>query len=603
MKSFLDMKKEAEQYAVLTEIVNKNYHKEPLQEIFSKFIVPILKQRKDLVHKYDIDTGLLTKTVSTIQKAPLSQIVAKFYCYSELLKALVDSFSEKEKKVLELVVWFKEVGEDKITKATGLKIPTHRNNYRSEATIVPPFFSFFLIYNPTGYPYYNRNGQSTLSLPPELSKLLEPLVEQPKDYNLVEVPEIPSQEKLLYSTDLDIFADLPVVQMYLQQQEMKFNANGKPAITTLQKMKKYCNITEFFPEDKADKQRSTLRTLLLVAIADSLPHNITDNIELIKHFYKEIKIGKFGMGAALLIDTNIISKQYLKSKGMELFFQQVLPDFPSNNSWILVENIINSCIYKSLDVAYITSMDIVYDNLIIQDGDEKVQLDSSHHQEKLLGNSVRAYCFLLATLGMAEIAYQDEASTNPYETIRYVRLTELGKFITGRIKEYKAKNADISGLILDTNNLFISYQGDNKTALHVIDKVAKPITPHFFKVDKETLLADCNRPEEVLAKIQAFKKVVPAPIPTIWENFFDEMAAKAFKVKEKNDLIVFQIPKQQTELLQLFAKDGFLKTLIFRAEDYHIVIERKNVGKMKNYLKKFGFLIDFNTYNHYLGSF
>jgi hypothetical protein len=55
---------------------------------------------------------------------------------------------------------------------------------------------------------------------------------------------------------------------------------------------------------------------------------------------------------------------------------------------------------------------------------------------------------------------------------------------------------------------------------------------------------------------------------------------------------VFKLPDNK-ELIRLIATDDFLKKNCIKAEMFHILIARENVSKVKSYLKKYGFLIDF----------
>jgi hypothetical protein len=148
-------------------------------------------------------------------------------------------------------------------------------------------------------------------------------------------------------------------------------------------------------------------------------------------------------------------------------------------------------------------------------------------------------------------------------------------------------------ILLDEQNLFISYKGDNKPLLSILDKVAHKASDYLYKVDYESLLGDCHTKKEIAAKINIFRQLLSANPPPIWKEFFENLQKKTFQLPSlEEEYKVFQLPDNK-ELIRLVASDEFLKKHVIKAEMYYVIIPKGNVTKVKNYLKKFGFLVDF----------
>lgn len=72
---------------------------------------------------------------------------------------------------------------------------------------------------------------------------------------------------------------------------------------------------------------------------------------------------------------------------------------------------------------------------------------------------LKAALFMMAAFGFVEIAYKekpDEGATSYYDTLAYVRLTNLGLYALGIKRKYvRTKEAEIHYFELDTERLII----------------------------------------------------------------------------------------------------------------------------------------------------
>jgi len=237
-------------------------------------------------------------------------------------------------------------------------------------------------------------------------------------------------------------------------------------------------------------------------------------------------------------------------------------------------------------------------------GKDKSYVIRNYYQTLITEPLVLGTFFLFATFGLVDIAYDQPVNPKAekfnkkyisvYDGLKYVRLTPLGAYLCGLSPNYEVTVKTDHQILLDEQNLFISYQGDNKPLTSILSKIARKAGEHLYKVDYETLLADCQTQKEVVGKINIFKQLISTDLPPNWQKFFDSLEQKSFTLEsQENEFKVFQLPEDK-ELIRLVASDAFLKKNIIKAEMYFIIIPKSDVSKVKNYLKKFGFLIDFS---------
>ena len=88
-----------------------------------------------------------------------------------------------------------------------------------------------------------------------------------------------------------------------------------------------------------------------------------------------------------------------------------------------------------------------------------------------------------------------------------------------------------------------------------------------------------------------FKNKISFDLPTLWQDFFEDIKRKNNSIKFCEDLIVFKL-KDDKNLLDLIVKDTVIKDLIYKAEGYHIVIQKDNVKTLLKRLESFGYYND-----------
>lgn len=209
---------------------------------------------------------------------------------------------------------------------------------------------------------------------------------------------------------------------------------------------------------------------------------------------------------------------------------------------------------------------------------------------------VEAALFMLATLGVVEIAYDsnpDLCQHSYYDGLRYIRLTDLGKYLFEITDKYERKAQDNRQLFeIDDESLIVRSLVDNNPYLHIINSLATQISPKMFKVTAESFLNECEKKSDIESNISLFRQYICSKPSQAWETFFKQLLAKCSPLKAPaKKYSMLQIPPEDKELQRIFATDPELRKYILKAEKYIILIEPGCKPKVQGILKRYGYII------------
>ncbi|MDE6495643.1 MAG: hypothetical protein K2L30_05345 [Duncaniella sp.] len=226
--------------------------------------------------------------------------------------------------------------------------------------------------------------------------------------------------------------------------------------------------------------------------------------------------------------------------------------------------------------------------------DDEVYISESYRQlgVPLIG----AIFFGLAAIGAVDIAYSDtKDSESPYMGLKYVRMTAFGAYLTGLMQTYEPPTidtADAPGFQLDDTTLTIySEPGNNLDTL--MNQFAEQIGPRRFALTTQSFLRNCNVPEDVTAKIDEFKRLLPREIPPLWNAFFDMLKKKSRSVKREpvSGYYLFRIPSDDKELQRLLSTASEIRQYVIKAENYMILVKTEDYSRLKQLLKRHGYIL------------
>ena len=205
----------------------------------------------------------------------------------------------------------------------------------------------------------------------------------------------------------------------------------------------------------------------------------------------------------------------------------------------------------------------------------------------------------MASWGIIEIAYDPTTTGNGpsylTDALRYVRLTNLGKYVLGEAKSYQLPATMVNtrkDFELNTDRLLIKVLNPNSKGNFALEKIAAPITSQLYRTNFSVFLKECNTKDDIVKNIDLFKKYIANEPPQIWEDFFNAMLERTNALKKvRTSYITRSIDAKDKELQDIIMHDPKLKQYILRAEGYVVLIEQAHLSDVNNILKTYGYTI------------
>lgn len=213
--------------------------------------------------------------------------------------------------------------------------------------------------------------------------------------------------------------------------------------------------------------------------------------------------------------------------------------------------------------------------------------------------SIKSVLLALASWGIIEIAYDPTTTGNGpsylTDALRYVRLTNLGKYVLGEAKSYQLPATIVNtckDFELNADRLLIKVLNPNSKGSFALEKIATPITSQLYRTDFSVFLKECNTKDDIVKNINLFKKYIANEPPQIWAGFFNAMLERSNALKKvRTSYITRSIDAKDKELQDIIMHDPNIKQYILRAEGYVVLIEQAHLSDVNNKLKTYGYTI------------
>lgn len=218
---------------------------------------------------------------------------------------------------------------------------------------------------------------------------------------------------------------------------------------------------------------------------------------------------------------------------------------------------------------------------------------------RITGQSIKSVLLALASWGVIEIAYDPETAPDGQsyftDTLRYVRLTKLGKYVFGETNFYQlpATSANThKDFELNTDRLLIKVRNPKSSGIFALKKMAMPITPQLYRTDFSAFLKECYTKDEIEKNIELFKKYIADELPQIWTDFFNTMLKRSNALKKvKTSYIARAVNAKDKKLQDIIMHEPKLKQYILRAENYVVLIDQAHLSEVIKILKTYGYTI------------
>ena len=418
-----------------------------------------------------------------------------------------------------------------------------------------------------------------------------------------ECPELPDAEAYkTYSGEGNIFTALPIMSSLFDSAQLNMGRSKLPA-TELKKAAKILNLPEFF--DDGNKYFGNLCALFVLNIYtlycdDWYDNTFTKPQDLLKDIFKTIaKIQDYLLTFAMPHFSGFRKNICEDSQVNALInvLNQNLKEFQANE-WLPVEKLIAHCRitgdYPERRFLLIYQEDVEKGYLHNDFDNTTIYIDNIFRE--ITHPLIKAVLFAYAAFGFVEIAYKEkpeEGATSYYDTLEYVRLTNLGKYALGITEKYECiQQKDIQYFELDEERLIIKSLVENNPYENLLGNMTTAISKKMFKASYESFLSGCENLLDIKNKIDLFKEYICPEPPANWEQFFKELKkrCKPMKAPQKKYSLL-QIPADNKELQRIILSDPIVKKYSLKAEGFILLVETNNKGRVAEALKKYGYLL------------
>lgn len=569
--------------------------------------------RNNIVYVKDPKTGKesLSEIVEKIKaekntrKADIVDFLSLFLADEENLNIYFTALDSKIKELWKLVFDKHFVSKEEAGQVLGVPaVISDRYSYREELIPALPWFKLYRgksrnsnnrycdedyfitvsswVYNAFFYAVY----------PPDTFFIL------PEDFN-------PLPEGLeIFEGEETFIREYPMMVSLQEQKFFAVESDKKLSVSALKKISGQIGACEFFP-DSTDLEACRLRTSLLYNL---FAHNIS--VKRVQQCEKEPELAakelieKFNnyayfMVPLFLVHITGLRKDLLWGNALKQQHDAVLVSLAEDaDKWIDIRNIYLNVSYSTQGDGLTLFSDYALQRMNLKDKNDGQIISSDLLVERLGKPYIQSYLFLLASLGIIDIAYNKSGGLS-YDSgkdcIRYAKLTELGKYVLGINASYSpaAVCSAKKYFELDRDRLIVKSLEKNNPYEKMLADISSPIGGGRYVVSNASFLKNCKTVAEISGKISFFRQFVSEDWSDIWQAFFESIQMKCNPLNREpsDNYIIYSLDPKNAELINLISNDYELKKTTIRAEGFMILVAKSRQGKFLDRLKSFGYMV------------
>jgi len=459
---------------------------------------------------------------------------------------------------------------------------------------------------------YRGKTSEYLYIEPKIKNLLRFFVKMPEDYDLNIVKNLEPCE-YSYNNKDGIFSFLHTFLDMKKNNLIEFGKNSeKPLAKTLQILKSTTAMQDFFTQKGDDTYALDMltRSFWFQSGASGV-----DNLAILKEFVGNKFEGKYDFFISRIFTAHLkrvrFDPYYSSEVGLFATLSTIIKDMPKDD-WVEMKNIILYCKYRGLFFHFEDSHKTSYYEFEGELKYENGMSDSGMFYVKEGGYLalffvpiLKGALFYLASLGVLEIKYDTPKSDNPFtlkdkpyitpwDALKYIKLTELGKYIFGYSKSYTQKEIKVEkkDIKFDEFKPIIIVNPKDSITIAKLDGYCEKLEEGRYILSYTKIFRDCNSYKALELKIDGFYKLFPTMPPKVFEEFLESIKRRANLLKRDLKLITIEL-KENRELLELMATNKKIQELIIKAQGYRILVQKEEIPKLRKLLADNGFFIDF----------
>ncbi|MDF7798719.1 hypothetical protein P4C99_04550 [Pontiellaceae bacterium B1224] len=550
------------------------------------------------------------------KKAILIELLLEVLSNDESLETLLKSMPEEVYTALNNMIWAGDQEVEALESDLGFEItnkktvqPRYHYEHETVHVSLKPGYWWLALEVKSSYSY-RSDGRVIVRLPPAVRSRFKECMPRPHGYDFEPLASPPEGFKI-YRCDDALAEDLRIVSDYISRGHLEYTkaeAIKKPCIRALEKLTEG---GEFFPGEKSSTKLPLLRHELLANIVASTGESLREAMleeppdpekllrplcsALFRHpeWFLEYVLTHLS-GGSVYHGKEAVG--YLKALFSRL----------SDEHWISMQNLESYVNYRELDINPV-SCHRCFVNIEPYMEDyyrhSRIEVDRSNGWDLIIVPLLKGTSFMLAALGLAEIAYsapprhpkwtrKSEIFLTPYDGCAAIRLTPLGAYAFGLTDEVELKVSQHARpeILLNPQRLTaICRNIDPITELSLLEFMEK-VSDGCYRMTRQTLLRGCSTSKDVAKRVEQFKAQISDNLPDLWVNFLDSAIETAGALRPKTRYTVYELA-DNPELRRLFISDPILSEKALKVEGMRVAIEKADVVAISKRLNALGYLM------------
>ena len=453
--------------------------------------------------------------------------------------------------------------------------------------------------------YYYTDDLDVLSISRNIISLLKILLPIPDDFDLEGVKN-PQDTKYNYTNENEIFNFISVISEMLKNNLVEFGKTGeKPLAKSINILKTSSGVNEFYSEKKLDSFASDMLTRSFSYYYWASKKFQSSELESLKDFVTEKFEDKFYFFITRILASHLkkvrYDHHYSKELGLFNILKTIILDLPQE-SWVAIENILKYSKYRALE--FHLEYKSKTDNYTFDVDDGYYNCESSYSL-LFFEPVLKGAFFYLASLGLLEIKYDEPKSDSTirakgkeyisvWDGLKYIKLTELGKYIFGLSKKYEQKTIKkiTTKLKFDEYKPIITIDSQDTITQAKLEPFTDKYDANRYILSYTKIFRDCKSKKVLDIKIDNFYKQIEPNPPQVFKDFFEQIKLDSNMLKRDLTQVVIKL-KNNKKLLNLFLKNKKLQEMIIKAEGYRIIVSKNDIPKLTKIVKDNGFFIEF----------
>ncbi len=590
----------------LLELIETHYTTKELTPIYTDILLP--SQHRTLPAKQRITKSLLMKEFDVVFTNP------------SLGKKFFDAMSQPLQKTLSLLAWVEREELYSLEQTLGFDISILEKSNRYTDPVLFKKGIHWLLFLKTEHCYYDDSDIewkrcTSVSLPPALRQWLHTFLPKPIGYDLKPIETLPkstTQEILTYRCDDTLIEDFRITADYILRGNLKFTKSesiSKPCIRAVEKL---TDSGEFFPNGGVlSKRLPFLRHEIFAGILSVIGNK---RLEEMRKDSPDPNVILRDLLASIFGHSEW-THEFILTHLKETYGSSHRPDAATQltrifkacgtDGWITLKNLLLHTKFQDLDIEILSQCTtrLKQDHSYGYTYQETIDINPSTVFQFYATSLLQGFPFLLAALGLAEIAYTlppknphyqrgADPFITPFDGFVALRLTPLGNYAFRNTDEIEIKTSTKkrAEIILNPQRLTVVCRNvDPVTELALLEFMEKH-SPGCYRLTRQTFMKGCTTAKSVRERIEQFKRNITDELPPLWEEFLTEIESSAIALKAKSGYKIYQLA-HSPELKEIFSTDPILLKNTTKVAGLQIAIQKNDLPAVTRRLKTLGYLI------------